>query len=129
MAEEKKLNKIVTIDQLKKFAEDYFTHVTKKKILDYVLTVDEVESEIYNSYLKINEANISDIRNLNDTLKELESDNWIADIGAVKTVSEKWGANEENFDEDDGSFDDWFDYDYDESSEDSSGELKEETTE
>lgn len=122
MAEEKKLNKIVTIDQLKKFAEDYFTHITKKKILDYVLTVDEVDSGIY-SYLKINENDMSDIRNLNDTLKDLEGDKWTADTEDAKTESDGWGTNGE-FDEDDSSFDNWFDL-RDDSSEDSSGEIEE----
>lgn len=67
------VNKIVTIEQLKKATQDYHSQIVKKKILDNIITDSEVDS-LYNDYF---DSVSSGVENLEMTLSELNSSTWL----------------------------------------------------
>lgn len=69
------VNKIVTIEQLKKAIQDYFKEITRKKILDHYLTDDDINS-LYGEHLALTS---SVVENLEESLKALANKGWLDD--------------------------------------------------
>lgn len=69
------VNKIVTIEQLKKAIQDYFKNITKEKILDHYLTDDDIDA-LYAEHLKLT---YSVVENLEESLKAMANKGWLDD--------------------------------------------------
>lgn len=69
------VNKIVTIEQLKKAIQDYFKKITREKILDHYLTDDDIDA-LYAEHLKLT---YSVVENLEESLKAMTNKGWLDD--------------------------------------------------
>lgn len=69
------VNKIVTIEQLKKAVQDYHGQFTKQKILDYTLTNEDIDA----FHAKYFDKENNEIDNIRKSLEELEGENWLSE--------------------------------------------------